>query len=55
MHALVDTAETCIKFFSMKRQFYQYIVSLLNIAAYSSMEVFSVPKMLQSQTNARTL
>ena len=59
MHTLTYTAETCTKFFSTKRLFHQYIVSLLNIAAYCSMELFSFLKHQKfaifnhAQTNAR--
>ena len=56
---MVDTAEICTKFFSMKWQFHQFIISLLNIAAYCGMELFLFPKMLkirylQPCTNKRT-
>ena len=59
MHALVDTAEICTKFFSMKWRFNQYIISLLSIAAYWSMELFLFPKMpkvcnLQPYANKHT-
>ena len=44
MHTQVNKAETCIKIFSMKWRFYQYILRLLNIAVYCSMNLFSFPK-----------
>ena len=47
MHTLADMAETCTKLFSMKRRFDEYIVSLLNITAYCSMELLSFLKMLK--------
>ena len=45
MHTQVDRAETCTTIFSMKWRFHQYKFYLLKIAAYSSVKLFSSPKM----------